>query len=172
MYADEDGSDCEDIPLEDIHAYYGTTANAPRHQRPGQTGAGHDPEEESSSGEEDEEDEGGAELQDIAASQAANLRHPGVPVPDNSNPFADEDDFDHFAAALEALCSQCFLPGGYGVRPDEQEGGGFQEIEVIRSGRRGQKELEVALPEAIWRPRTELWAQGLHVMNGIVFDYE
>ncbi|KAI0697421.1 hypothetical protein C8T65DRAFT_755398, partial [Cerioporus squamosus] len=173
LYVDQD--ECDGIDLADLHAYYGTTPDAPMRRRTARTGAGHPPEEDSDS--EDAETEGDEPGQDstaaddIAASQETNIRHPGVPVPDSACPFDNAEHKDVFFAGLNAFREQGYVPAGYGARPEEQEGG-FEEIEVIRFGRRSAKELEVALPETTWQPRLELWAQGLHVLNRIVYEDE
>jgi hypothetical protein len=61
------------------------------------------------------------------------------------------------------------IPEGYGVLPSEWEDGTYLSYETIKSGRRGAKELNVALPDHIWRPRSILWAQGLDLLHRILF---
>ncbi|KAK6981346.1 hypothetical protein R3P38DRAFT_2396312, partial [Favolaschia claudopus] len=44
---------------------------------------------------------------------------------------------------------------------EEWEGEMYPAFEIIKSGRKGSKELRVALPDSIWRPRAELWGRAL-----------
>ena len=41
----------------------------------------------------------------------------------------------------------------------------YPSFEILRSGRRGGKELHIAMPDFIWRPREELWGQALDILN-------
>jgi len=59
------------------------------------------------------------------------------------------------------------LPSGYGVTLDELGEGGFDEEEEITIGF-NKKGYPIVLPNQIWKPRTELWAQGLYVMTAIL----
>lgn len=58
------------------------------------------------------------------------------------------------------------LPDGYGVTLDELNGDVFDELEEINIGLQ-KKGFPIHLPSQIWKPRTEIWAQGLFVMNSI-----
>ena len=73
--------------------------------------------------------------------------------------------------SLDVLRLNHTIPAGYGACDEEMEDG-FETIEVIPLGRGGRKELEVPLPEEVWRPRMELWAQGLYVMSRILYTLE
>lgn len=59
------------------------------------------------------------------------------------------------------------LPNGYGVTPAELGEDVFDELEHIKIGLQ-KKEFPIHLPSQIWKPRTEIWAQGLFVMNSIL----
>lgn len=58
------------------------------------------------------------------------------------------------------------LPHGYGVTLAEL-GDEFDEQENINIGLQ-KKGFQIDLPSQIWKPRTEVWAQGLFVMNSIL----
>lgn len=59
------------------------------------------------------------------------------------------------------------LPSGYGVTIDELVGDTFDEGEEIVIGR-ARKSYPIMLPSQVWKPRTELWAQGLYVMTTVL----
>ena len=77
-----------------------------------------------------------------------------------------------FDTTLEALCAHNGLPVGFGVTDEELGNDGYETQEVLRTGKRGLKELTVALPDHIWRPRTEKWAKALHLMSFLVYNAE
>ncbi|KAK7029110.1 hypothetical protein R3P38DRAFT_2368283, partial [Favolaschia claudopus] len=54
---------------------------------------------------------------------------------------------------------------GYGLLREEWEGEIYPAFEIIKSGRKGSKELRVALPDSIWRPRAELLGRALAFMD-------
>ena len=66
---------------------------------------------------------------------------------------------------LEMLTDSGDLPDGYGVTPAEL-GREFDEQEDINIGLQ-RKGFPIVLPHQIWKPRMEIWAQGLFVMNSI-----
>lgn len=175
LYVDSD--ECEGIDVADLHAYYGTTPDAPmRRRRSEHTGAGHPPEEDDSDTDPESDEPVSStaiQAEDVVAAQEINVRHPEIPVPKHSCPFEQPELEEVFFTALNEARSRGYVPVGYGAHADElEEVGGFEEIEVIRFGRRGRKELEVALPEATWRRRMELWVQGLHMMCRILYEVE
>ena len=59
------------------------------------------------------------------------------------------------------------LPHGYGVTLAELDGDEFDEQENINIGLQ-KRGFPIDLPSQIWKPRTEIWAQGLFVMNSIL----
>ena len=59
------------------------------------------------------------------------------------------------------------LPHGYGVTLAELGGDVFEEQEDINVSLQ-KKGFPIDLPSQIWKPRTEIWAQGLFVMNSIL----
>jgi len=71
-----------------------------------------------------------------------------------------------FERGFKILTEGGELPSGYGVTLDELDGNGFDEEEEINIGinRTG---YQIELPSQIWKPRTELWAQGLYAMSSI-----
>lgn len=180
MYTEDD---CIGVHPDVIDQYYGTSGT-PLRRRRGQTGAGHPPDEEpdeddndpdwqdaddDSDSESDEESEHSGGHQDlehrISAHHQSEFHHEPVGVPKHANPFGTPELQDAFDTAFEALQSSGQVPLGYGVLPEEWDEEGYPSFEILRSGRRGGKELRVALPDFIWRPRAELWVQALAVMN-------
>jgi hypothetical protein len=68
---------------------------------------------------------------------------------------------------LAMLLESSDLPSGYGVTVAELGGNPFDEWEDIRIGLH-KKGFPIQLSGQIWKPRTEIWAQGLFVMNSIL----
>lgn len=95
-----------------------------------------------------------------------NIRHDAVPVPLGHCPFNDET-LSLFEQGLKLLTDSGDLPSGYGVTLEELGGDGFDEQEDINTGLQ-KKGVSIELRRQIWRPRTELWAQGLFAMNSIL----
>jgi hypothetical protein len=54
------------------------------------------------------------------------------------------------------------------MRREEWDGHWYPTYEIIRSGRRGTKELRIPLPVDDWLPRAELWVIALDLMNRIL----
>ncbi|KAL0056669.1 hypothetical protein AAF712_016725 [Marasmius tenuissimus] len=78
-------------------------------------------------------------------------------------PF-DAAGLELFKTALAAAEEQGFLPEGYGVLPGEWEDGEYPSYELLRSGKKGTREIRVDLPNHIWRPRAEKWVQALDIL--------
>lgn len=72
-----------------------------------------------------------------------------------------------FERGLKILTDSGDLPPGFGVTPDELGAGGFNEQEEISVGLRKRGHL-IVLPSQVWKPRADLWAQGLYAMNAIL----
>jgi hypothetical protein len=72
-----------------------------------------------------------------------------------------------FESGLKLLTESGELPSGYGVTVDELDGDTFDEGEEIIISR-NRKSFPIALPSQIWKPQTELWAQGLYVMTTVL----
>jgi len=72
-----------------------------------------------------------------------------------------------FERGLKMLTDSGGLPQGYGVTLAELGGDGFDEQEEINIGLQ-KKGFPIELPSQIWKPRTEIWAQGLFAMNSIL----
>jgi hypothetical protein len=93
----------------------------------------------------------------------ANIRHEAIQVPSGSCPF-NQEGLILFENGLNLLKESGDLPPGYGVTLDELDGNEFDEEEEIQVGLNRNGHL-MALPHQIWKPRTELWVQGLFVMT-------
>lgn len=103
----------------------------------------------------------------IIADQESNILHEPVPVPDHRNPFSEDPTFEgYFFEALAEVRQEGIVPPGYGILPSEWAEEGYSPLEEIRLGR--SKTLTVALPDDIWRPRAELWVQGLDVLTRLI----
>jgi hypothetical protein len=72
-----------------------------------------------------------------------------------------------FERGLKILTDSGDLPSGFGVTLDELDADGFDEQEEINIGSR-QKGHLIELRSQVWKPRVELWAQGLYAMNNIL----
>jgi hypothetical protein len=97
-----------------------------------------------------------------------NIRHEPVPVPIGSCPF-DLDRLLLFEQGLTMLQESGDLPPGYGVTVAELGGNLFDEWEDIRIGLQ-KRGFPIQISCQIWKPRTEIWAQGLFVMNSILAE--
>ena len=96
----------------------------------------------------------------------ANIRHEAIRTPSGPCPFGQEG-LELFESGLKLLTESGKLPSGYGVTLDELDGDVFDEQEEIIIGK-NRNSFPIALPSQIWKPRTELWAQGLYVMSSIL----
>ncbi|KAF8131305.1 hypothetical protein K438DRAFT_839544 [Mycena galopus ATCC 62051] len=60
-----------------------------------------------------------------------------------------------FYDSLEVAIQQEIVPSGYGLLEDEWDEDGYPSFEILKSGCRGGKQLQIAPPDGIWRPRAE-----------------
>ena len=72
-----------------------------------------------------------------------------------------------FKTGLKLLTESGELPTGYGVTLDELDGNTFDQEEDLVIGK-NRKSFPIVLPYQIWKPRMELWAQGLFVMSSVL----
>jgi hypothetical protein len=165
--------DCQGLHPDVIERYYGVEGTQ-INQHPGQSGAGllQDEGDLDSDDEIDLDgemmDEDGDDWKDIQDQLAEdiehNFHHSPVDVSKHSVPFLTQMAADVFTGSLEELQSQQLVPVGFGMTSDEWGDEGYPSYEIIRTGRRGRKELRIDLPDFIWRPRAELWVQALHTL--------
>ena len=106
----------------------------------------------------------------IAAEQSSQFLHEAAAVPKHSNPFTAPA-FTAFTAALAQVHQLQHIPIGLGIREEEWDSDGYPEIEVIRSSRRGRKELAIELPHSLWYARAIQWCQALEVFNHTIAYY-
>ncbi|KAJ6593136.1 hypothetical protein B0H19DRAFT_1204903 [Mycena capillaripes] len=166
MYLD----DCEGVHPDIIQRYYGTHG-VERCRAPDKTGAGQLDDEDISappSGSASESDVGYLEEQ-IEDAHAENFHHEAVPIPKHANPFDDNESMQLFYDTLEAAIQDSLVPEGYGLLPDEWDEDGYPTFEILKSGRRGSKQLWVALPDSIWRPRAQMWGRALYILDRITY---
>lgn len=108
----------------------------------------------------------------IEEAHAENFHHEAVAVPKHANPFPDNESMTLFYDALEAAIHQGIVPSGYGLRPEEWGEEGYPSVEILKSGRRGGRQLRIPLPDGIWRPRAEQWGRALAILDQITFRNE
>ncbi|KAK7447711.1 hypothetical protein VKT23_013967 [Stygiomarasmius scandens] len=98
----------------------------------------------------------------IAERVQSQIHHAPIAVPKHANPFSDDQEKMHeFLQVLSTMVEENLLPKGYSVREEEWGEDGYPTFEVLRSGRRGLKELRIALPIDRWLQRARLWVQAL-----------
>lgn len=115
------------------------------------------------------EDDNNVEVEAIATHQAGNFNAvDAVDVPQSHSPFAEDEDLNEFRIALQVVNAANLIPHGYGLLPEEWEEETYPTLEVLRSGRRGGREITVGLPEQVWRSRAELWGRALDVLSRIL----
>ncbi|KAJ7137897.1 hypothetical protein C8R44DRAFT_606958, partial [Mycena epipterygia] len=143
---------------------------------PGQTGAGQLEDEDvplpsvHNADDSDEDSDSDDDLEArIEAAHALDFHHEPVPVPKYAEPFQDDAMMQLFHNTLSAANEDGIVPEGYGLLPQEWENGVYPSFEILKSGRRGSKQLRVALPDSIWRPRAEMWGRGLAILDQISY---
>ncbi|KAJ7447553.1 hypothetical protein B0H11DRAFT_1709449, partial [Mycena galericulata] len=153
--------DCAGINPDIIKELYGVHGAVRQHVA-GETGAGQLDDEEVPipDSEEDWEDL----IEDVQASNEHHFHHEPVPVPKHANPFSDNA-LQLFDSALSEANDLHVIPSGYGMLPEEWENGSYPAFEILKSGRKGSRELRVGLPDSVWRPRAQLWVRALAVLD-------
>ncbi|KAJ7488184.1 hypothetical protein FB451DRAFT_1025939, partial [Mycena latifolia] len=106
----------------------------------------------------------------IADDQAEDVRHAAIEVPKHRSPFSPEMEAIFFDA-LRVVQEEEIIPEGYGLTPDELDGGVYPARESIHLGRGGKK-ISVPLPLDVWWPRALRWAQGLELMTRLLIEIE
>ena len=74
-----------------------------------------------------------------------------IVTPRHENPFKSNTNMETFEEALQSVRLEGVVPDGYGVLPEEWDDGGYPSYEILKVGRRGAKQLRVALPHEVWR---------------------
>ncbi|KAJ7620448.1 hypothetical protein FB45DRAFT_754668, partial [Roridomyces roridus] len=156
--------DCVGLSPETIQQLYGV--HGPEQQRGvHQTGAGH-------LSDEDDDDGGWQDvIEGVEAANEHHFHHEPVSVPKHKSPF-DDDALNIFDATLVEANRLDIIPPGYGMRPEEWDEELYPAYEILKSGRKGSKQLHVALPDSIWRPRAQLWVRALAVMDHLMYTLE
>ncbi|KAJ8692156.1 hypothetical protein PTI98_009494 [Pleurotus ostreatus] len=163
--------DCDNIPPEEITAAYGVNSAETPSDPVQNNHLQHDGDEETdieTDGSDDEEQHTwGAFEETLGAEYAANFLPKIVAAPKAVSPFT-ENGGAVFAETLATIHQNRFLPQGFGICPEEWSSE-YPGYENLRVGKRGKKDIFVALPDAIWRPRAEFWVQGLHTMQTMLY---
>ncbi|KAJ7646936.1 hypothetical protein FB45DRAFT_974803 [Roridomyces roridus] len=168
MYVDEHDKVHPSI----LERYYGVHG-AESQRDPDQTGAGQlddeevpQPDYEQTGYDSDELDE------QVEEAHSGNFHPEPVVTPKHDCPFSDEETLELFKETFVAAEEAEIVPGGYGLLPDEWADGTYPAYEVLKSGRRSGRQLRIALPDAVWRPRAEMWGRGLSILNQINYHNE
>ncbi|KAL0573558.1 hypothetical protein V5O48_008391 [Marasmius crinis-equi] len=164
--------DCDSLTQEEMNDHYGV--DQAHYERPrNQTGAGTLSDEEFSETDSlSDELSDDSDIDSLDLPMAAREVFAGldglmerVHVPRYPPPFQDaEVDVELFSRALTQMEEE-EIPEGYGILPEEWENGEYPSYELLRSGKKGTRELRVDLPDHIWRPRVERWVKALHTLN-------
>ncbi|KAF4584655.1 hypothetical protein EYR40_004642 [Pleurotus pulmonarius] len=164
--------DCDDIPPEEITAAYGVNSAETPSDPVQNDHLGHNSDEEAdieANGSDDEEQHTWSAFEEtLGAEYAANFLPKTVAAPKAVSPFT-ENGGTVFAETLATIHRNHFLPQGFGIRPEEWSSSEYPGYENLRVGKRGKKDIFVALPDAIWRPRAEFWVQGLHTLQTMLY---
>lgn len=96
----------------------------------------------------------------------ANIWHEAIHTPSGPCPFGQEG-LELFESGFKLLTESGKLPTSYGVTLDELDGDIFDEQEEIIIGK-NRNCFPIVLPNQIWKPQMELWAQGLYVMSSVL----
>ncbi|KAJ4465421.1 hypothetical protein C8J55DRAFT_407249, partial [Lentinula edodes] len=160
--------DCPDVHVDLLNRCYGVHGK-PIERQTHQTGAGHPADEEETLGTEEGKEWHGihGETDTDNEEWAGIFNQEAIEAPKHADPFQSGYYRSAFTTALEQLKESGQIPTGYGIHHTEWDAG-YPSFGVIRSGRRGRKELRIALPDSIWRPRSLRWVQGLYLMNQLI----
>ncbi|KAJ8088643.1 hypothetical protein PM082_013886 [Marasmius tenuissimus] len=143
----------------EIHDHYG--ADTDHHERPSsQTGAGNLSDEDfSSDNDNSEADSDDSDLEGLDLPPSARRVFDGldglmqrVHVKRYPCPF-DQGELELFSQALTMAEDEGLEPSGFGILPEEWENGCYPAYELLKTGKKGTKELRVDLPDHIWRSR-------------------
>lgn len=166
--------DCEGVHPDIIRELYGVHG-APVERGPGETGAGQLDDEEVAAldveGLELDEEDWEDMVEDLEAANANHFHHEPVAVPKHKSPF-NGDALELFNTTLAEADRLQIIPPGYGLLQAEWEAEMYPAFEILRSGRKGSKELRVALPDSVWHPRAELWGHALAILDQLTLTLE
>ncbi|KAJ7582483.1 hypothetical protein C8J56DRAFT_791666, partial [Mycena floridula] len=164
--ADSDSDEYDNVEPAVLERYHGTTEHNPRQDPESSSNS------ESSHSSDESEDESEPSLN---AQILESIEHQFLPdevhAPRHKNPFPTDDHTQCFIQGLQVIRDANHIPPRFGMLPeewDEDEGGEYPTFEMLRLGRRSTKQLRIALPDHIWRPRSVLWVQALDVMIHIL----
>lgn len=102
---------------------------------------------------------------------AQHIRHPAIKIPKKNCPFDSPDDAEEFLERLATIHEEADIentPEGYHLRPDQPDYRPYNPLAYIEVGR-AKRRVNVALPEAVWKPRIILWLQAL---EGLTLEME
>jgi hypothetical protein len=105
----------------------------------------------------------------IVKVQQANVRHEGVTVPDQLNPFENQQTKVNFFNLFRQTVESNIVPFGYGLHPDEWGETPYPQVESVQVGKRAGREMQISLADPIWKSCAVLWGQGLHLLLHFVY---
>ncbi|KAF9455616.1 hypothetical protein BDZ94DRAFT_1179645, partial [Collybia nuda] len=91
--------------------------------------------------------------------------HEGAPVPHHANPFQHIEAESTFFKMLGEIIEGDIIPAGYGMLVNEWKDGIYPDVEYLKVGLRGKKEIQVSLAAPIWKKQAQLWVQGLSALS-------
>jgi hypothetical protein len=143
--------DCEGVHPDTIQEYYGTTQDRVQHQV-GQTGAGHPPEELDL-------------VNEVVQDQDLDIRHDSIPTADHEAPPMPPE---HLTLFLNCLASLQNDNQGDLLHSVAGELFVWDPVEVMKVGRRRQKELVISLVDAAWERRALIWLAAIRVLDSLL----
>ncbi|THH20342.1 hypothetical protein EUX98_g8601 [Antrodiella citrinella] len=105
----------------------------------------------------------------ISAENRHEFLHAPIKVPRHQAPFSTPDEMAQFNTQVLNEIAAGNIPDGYLVTDEEWEDEEYPNAEAIPVGR-ASKQLEIALPAEIWRPRAVLWAQAVEILGRLIPD--
>lgn len=150
--------DCEGVHPDTIQEYYGTTQDHVQ-RLAGQSGAGHPPEEFNNDS---------AEInlvENVVQGQDSDIRHDSIPTADHEAPSMSPENLTLFFNCLATLRNN---NQGDLLRSVAGEHVVWDPVEVMRVGRRRQKELVISLVDAAWERRAFLWLAAIRVIDSLL----
>ncbi|KAF5338124.1 hypothetical protein D9758_015377 [Tetrapyrgos nigripes] len=160
--------ECASLSEDEIMEGYGIEGHVQR--LPGQTGAGHAPEDalDDTRLHQESDTEDDPEWEDISLPDEDKFSAPSVKVPRVMNPFAGNQVAENiFVQSLQQADEANIIPDGYNIRLEEWDNGEYPSFYHICSGKKRNRELLVQLPDLEWRPRSEHWVRALEIYNTI-----
>jgi hypothetical protein len=162
--------DYNNVPVSELERYYGVCGDVTLF--PDQTGAGRLTDEEMDKETHIDNNNDWVdvdETEEAVAEANHNMYAEPVSTPKHDNPFGSDDSsgMRAFVLTLAQYEISDYIPPGFGMLPAEWENGSYPAIQMLPSGRRGSKQLEIGLPNIVWHPRSTMWVRALDIMTKV-----